>query len=216
MIKAANVTKIFDNNKTALENISFSIEKGELIFLTGKSGAGKSTIINLLTLRQKPTNGILECLGFDLVELKRKNFYKYRRKIGVIFQDFNLIESLTVYENIALGLEIIHTGRKVVQRKVFAVLEEIGLISQANYFPNELSGGERQRIAVARALINKPEVLIADEPTGNLDPENSKEIFNALFNLNTMGATVIVATHDTVVVEGSRGRQIKLERGRIV
>jgi len=153
-------------------------------------------------------------LDVELLELKRKDFYKYRRRIGVIFQDFNLINSLTVYENIALGLEILHSNRKSVQKKVFATLEEIGLISQAKSYPNELSGGEQQRIAVARALINKPELLIADEPTGNLDSENAKEIFNALFNLNTMGATLIIATHDTSVV--SRGRQIKLERGRIV
>ena len=214
IIEARNLTKIFDNNKTALENVSFSIDSGELVFLTGKSGAGKSTIINLLTLREQPTNGFLMSLDVELLELKRKDFYKYRRRIGVIFQDFNLINSLTVYENIALGLEILHSNRKSVQKKVFATLEEIGLISQAKSYPNELSGGEQQRIAVARALINKPELLIADEPTGNLDSENAKEIFNALFNLNTMGATLIIATHDTSVV--SRGRQIKLERGRIV
>jgi cell division transport system ATP-binding protein len=214
MIDIKNVTKIYGNNKTALENLSINVKQGELVFLTGKSGAGKSTLINLLTLKESPTNGTINSLGFDLCDIKKRQFHKYRRKIGVIFQDYNLIENLTIYENIAISLEILHTNKKLVKKRVFSALEEIDLVSQANYYPTELSGGERQRIAVARAIINKPELLIADEPTGNLDFDNAQNIFDSLSTLNAMGATVIIATHDESVI--SKGRQIKLDRGKLI
>jgi len=213
MVSLKNITKIYENNKIALENINIDIDAGELVFITGKSGAGKSTLINLLTLREKPTNGEITALNYNFSRFKKNKIYMYRRKIGVVFQDFNLIESMTVFENIALALEIINSNKKLVRQRVFASLEEIDMISQANFYPGELSGGERQRVAVARALINKPELLIADEPTGNLDSENASDIFNSLFNLNAMGATVIIATHDESVI--SYGRQIALERGRL-
>lgn len=215
MIKIVNLTKKYDNNTYALKNIDLSIDKGEFVFLVGKSGAGKSTLIKLLTLLEKPTEGQIMVAGKSIVRLTNKEIPYYRRKIGVIFQDFLLLEDRTVFENVAFALEATGTQPKDVQKMVPPVLKMVGLEKKADSFPNQLSGGEQQRVGIARAIVNRPEIILADEPTGNLDPKTSREIMKILNDINDQGTTVVMATHDIEVVAYMKKRLISLRKGQV-
>ncbi|SMB85595.1 cell division ATP-binding protein FtsE [Desulfonispora thiosulfatigenes DSM 11270] len=215
MIKLVNVTKKYGNNSLALENVELSIDKGEFVFLVGKSGAGKSTLLKLLTRQEKPTEGQIMVGGKSIVRLSNKEVPLYRRKIGVVFQDFLLLEDRTVFENVAFALEATGTSPKEVKKIVPQVLQKVGLAKKTNSFPNQLSGGEQQRVGIARAIVNRPEIIIADEPTGNLDPKTSKEIMRLLSDINERGTTILMATHDIEVVAYMRKRIIALKNGQV-
>ncbi|HHY13221.1 MAG TPA: cell division ATP-binding protein FtsE [Thermoanaerobacterales bacterium] len=216
MIKMINVTKVFPNGVTALAGVSTRIRKGEFVFIVGPSGAGKSTILKLITREMLLSKGYLIVGGQDVNLLKRKEIPYYRRKIGIVFQDFRLLPNKTVYENISFAMEVIGAGDKLIDKRVSEVLGMVGLRHKSSSLPSELSGGEQQRVSLARAIVNNPEIVIADEPTGNLDPETSMDIFNLLNEINRRGTTVIVATHADDVVNKMRKRVISLDKGRIM
>ncbi|MFU0824123.1 cell division ATP-binding protein FtsE [Clostridium sp.] len=216
MIEFKNTTKIYDNNVFALSNINLEIDRGDFVFLVGPSGAGKSTFIKLLYKEIEPTTGRILLNGEDVTKLKRKNIPFYRRKIGMVFQDFRLIPSLNVYENVAFAMRVIEAPYKEIKKRVPLVLSMVGLSHKFKCFPNELSGGEQQRVALARAIVNNPTMLIADEPTGNLDPDTSMEIMNILNDINKAGTTIIMATHDKGIVDTLKKRVIAIEKGVIV
>lgn len=201
MIEFKNTTKIYDNNVFALSNINLEIDRGDFVFLVGPSGAGKSTFIKLLYKEIDPTTGRILLNGEDVTKLKRKDIPFYRRKIGMVFQDFRLIPTLNVYENVAFAMRVIEAPYKEIKKRVPLVLSMVGLSHKFKCFPNELSGGEQQRVALARAIVNNPTMLIADEPTGNLDPDTSMEIMNILNDINKAGTTIIMATHDKGIVD---------------
>lgn len=211
-----NVKKTYKNGTTALYDLTLNIQKGEFVFVIGHTGCGKSTLVKMLYREEKPDNGSINVGGIEVTKLRNGKVYKLRRKIGVVFQDFKLLPKLTVYENVAFALEIFGTPRKEIHEKVVKVLDLVGLKGKARNYPTELSGGEQQRVAIARAIINGPKLLICDEPTGNLDENTSMEIMKILEEVNKMGTTIIMVTHDTDIVESMKKRVILLDTGRIL
>ena len=216
MIKFENVSKLYENNVKALSNVDVEIDKGEFVFLVGPSGSGKSTFIRMLLKEVEPSTGTITVGKNKLDKVTRKQIPYYRRKIGMVFQDFRLIPTLNVYENVAFAMKIIEASPKEIRRRVPMVLSLVGLSHKYKMFPNELSGGEQQRVSLARAIVNNPSVLIADEPTGNLDPETAKEIMDLLVDINKSGTTIVMATHAKEIVESIKKRVIAIEGGRIV
>ena len=216
MIKIDNVTKIYDNGAVAIKDISLNIDKGEFVFVIGSSGSGKSTFMKMLLKEIEPTKGNIKIDGIDINNIKRKEIPYLRRKIGVVFQDFRLLPSKTVYENVAFAMQVTETSPRNIRRNVPAILAMVGLSSKAKFYPNELSGGEQQRVALARAIINKPPILLADEPTGNLDPETAWEIMELLKEVNNRGTTVVIATHAKDIVDKMKKRVITLQKGIIL
>lgn len=216
MIELKDVVKQYPNGNVALKKVNLKIGKGEFVFLIGASGAGKSSLIKLLLCEEKATEGSVLVEGKNLTEIKRKKIPYHRRKLGVVFQDFRLLADRTVYENVAYALEIIGENNRQIKKKVNMALALVGLSRKYKSYPNELSGGEQQRVAIARALVNKPIILIADEPTGNLDPETSNEIMDLIDQINQMGTTVIVSTHDNILVDRMKKRVIEIENGNVI
>lgn len=215
MIQFENVTKIYDGETTALDNVSFHIEEGEFAFVIGPSGAGKSTVTKLITREELPTEGTIYVNGIDVAKLRRSKVPYLRRNIGMVFQDFRLLSQKTIKENIEFAMEVVGASPKEIQRVVPKLLNMIGLASRENAYPDQLSGGEQQRVALARALANHPPVLIADEPTGNLDPKSSGEIIQLLNEINKQGTTVLVVTHDREIVNSLKKRVITITDGQI-
>ncbi|ERK29049.1 MULTISPECIES: cell division ATP-binding protein FtsE [Clostridium] len=215
MIEFKNVSKLYNNNVKALVDVNIKIENGEFVFLVGPSGAGKSTFIKMLIKEVDPTNGKIIVNGTDLSAVKRAQVPYYRRKIGMVFQDFRLIPTLNVYENVAFAMRVVEASQREIRRRVPMVLSLVGLSHKYKMFPNELSGGEQQRVSLARAIVNNPSVLIADEPTGNLDPETSTEIMNLLDDINRAGTTILMATHAKDIVDTMKKRVIAIEKGTI-
>jgi cell division transport system ATP-binding protein len=216
MIRLDNVTKIYKGDVTALKEASADIGKGEFVFLVGPSGSGKSTLIRLLNKEESPTAGEVWVAGKDINRLPSWKVPHLRRNIGCIYQDFKLLPTKTVYENVAFALEVIGRPRHVIKTQVPAILELVGLSKKIDNFPNELSGGEQQRVSIARAFVNRPLILLADEPTGNLDPATSVGIMRLLDRINRTGTTVVMATHDQSIVDTMRRRVIELDHGLIV
>ena len=216
MIEFCNVSKVYKKEFTAVKDINLKIQDGEFLFIVGKSGAGKSTLIKLLLREINPSDGVITYSGQNITKIKKRNVAKYRRKMGFVFQDYRLLPKLTVYENVAFAMEMICCDSKTIRREVPLVLSMVGLSDKAKYYPDELSGGEQKRVAIARAVINKPEAIIADEPTGNLDAETSKEIIKILTEINKRGTTVIMATHDMNIVNSCQKRIVELKRGVII
>ena len=216
MIELQNVTKAYNTGAKALKGISMRIEDGEFVFLVGPSGSGKSTIIKLLTAELKPTTGTVEVNGFNSGRLRRSSIPYMRRTIGVIFQDFRLIEKKTVFENVAFAMRVIGCSEKEINNRVPYVLELVGLENKGRRLPQELSGGEQQRVAIARALVNNPSMIIADEPTGNLDPARSYEIMMLLERINALGTTMLVVTHEKGLVNRFSKRVIAINDGLII
>lgn len=216
MIEFNNVSKIYKNDFVAVKDINLNIEPGEFLFIVGKSGAGKSTLIKLLLKEINPTEGTIRYKELDVTKIKKRNVAEYRRRIGFVFQDYRLLPKLTVYENIAFAMEMICCSSKNIRREIPIVLSMVGLSDKARYYPDELSGGEQQRVSIARAIINKPETIIADEPTGNLDIETSTEIMKIFNEINKRGTTVIMATHDRELINRCNRRVVELKSGRII
>ena len=216
MITMETVSKAYVEGIPAIKNISLHIDRGEFVFIVGDSGSGKSTLIKLLLKELEPTSGKITVNGQNLGRLKRKQIPRYRRKIGVVFQDFRLLKDRNVYENIAFAQRVIMTPTRKIRREVPKMLSLIGLAEKYKSFPKELSGGEQQRVALARALVNHPALLLADEPTGNLDPKNSWEIMKLLESINEKGTTVLVVTHNREIVDEMKKRVITMKRGVII
>ena len=216
MIDAHHVSKLFSRGVYALRDLSLHVDKGEFVFLTGPSGAGKSTFLRLLLRESLPSDGTITVAGRNLAELTPRQVQAYRRSVGFVFQDFRLIPRFTVFENVSFVMRVLGIPLTTQQRKTFQVLKWVGLQHRIHAFPEELSGGEQQRIAIARALVNDPQLVLADEPTGNLDPDLSLEIMNLFREINARGTTVIVATHDRELVRRVGRRSITLEQGRLV
>lgn len=216
MIEFKNVKKTYPNGTEALNGIDLKIEDGEFVFIVGASGAGKSTLTKLLTREEKITEGQLTVNDFDLVRMPERKVPYYRRQIGVVFQDFRLLPDMTVFENVAFAMQIIGESKKTIKRRVPTILNIVGLQDKANCFPSELSGGEQQRVALARALANNPATIIADEPTGNIDPKLSLEIMNLLIKIHKRNKTVIVVTHEKQLVDYFRQRVITIDNGVVV
>ena len=215
VIEATNLSKVYSRGVYALRDLSLTVEKGEFVFLTGPSGAGKSTLLRLLLRQDVPTDGRLSVGGRDLAELRGRRVQAYRRSLGFVFQDFKLIPRKSVLENTALVPRVLGASESQQRRKSFQVLKWVGLQHRMSALPTQLSGGEQQRVAIARALINDPTLVLADEPTGNLDPDLSLEIMNLFREINARGTTVVVATHDTELIRRVGKRAIVLEHGRI-
>ena len=217
MIKFENVTKVYTkSDKPALDNVSLEVEKGEFVFLVGLSGSGKSTFLRLVLREEKPTSGSIHVAGKDLRTLSNWKVPQLRRQVGTVFQDFRLLPNKTVSENVAFTLHVLGFSKKEIAREVPEVLELVGLEDKGDRKPGELSGGEQQRVAIARAYVSKPAILIADEPTGNLDPATSVGIMKLLDRINREGTTVVMATHDAGIVDQMRKRVIELEAGHVV
>ncbi len=216
MIQFKNVTKKYDNKTTALSDVNININKGEFVFVVGSSGAGKSTFLKLMMREEVPTSGTIIIDGVNLNKIKKRNIPKLRRKLGVVFQDFRLIPTMTVFDNVAFAMRVIGTKEKKIRRRVPYLLSLMGLSEKSRNFPRELSGGEQQRVALARALANDAEIIIADEPTGNVDPQMSYEIVDLLMRLNEAGTTVIMVTHEHSLVRCFDKRVIILDRGSVV
>ena len=216
MIEFRNVNKTYNTGTVALHNANFKIEKGEFAFLVGSSGSGKSTLIKLILKEEEPTLGNIIINGKDTTFLKKSKIPYLRRSIGVVFQDFRLLPDKTVYDNVAYAMYIVRATPKHIRRQVPMVLSLVGLSGKAKMYPNELSGGEQQRVALARALVNNPSMIIADEPTGNLDPDTAWEIMNLLNEINLRGTTVVVATHAIDIVDKMKKRVIQIDKGNII
>ena len=216
MIEFNNVSKIYKNNVKALSDVSVKINSGDFVFLVGPSGSGKSTFIKMLLKEIEPTMGNITVADRNLSEIKRNQVPYYRRKIGMVFQDFRLIPTLNVYENVAFAMRVVEASQKEIRKRVPMVLSLVGLSHKYKMFPNELSGGEQQRVSLARAIVNNPSVLIADEPTGNLDPDTAKEIMELLEDINKSGTTIVMATHAKDIVDNMKKRVIAIEKGSIV
>lgn len=217
MIRFEHVTKLYPlQQRPALEDVSVDVEKGEFLFLVGASGSGKSTFLRLVLREDRPTSGVIYVAGKDLNRLSQWKVPALRRQVGTVFQDFRLLANKTVFENVAFALEVIGKPRHAINRVVPEVLELVGLESMARRRPDELSGGEQQRVAIARAFANRPMILIADEPTGNLDPTTSVGIMRLLDRINRTGTTVVMATHDATIVDQMRKRVVELEGGKVV
>ena len=217
MIRLDNVTKTYPAGaRPALDGVSFGIEKGEFVFLIGQSGSGKTTVLRLLLHEEVSDSGLVAVNGRNLNRMASRKVPDLRRKIGCVFQDFRVLPKKTVYENVAFALEVINKSPKAIRRTVPEVLDLVGLTGKAQRMPGELSGGEQQRVAIARAFVNRPLVLLADEPTGNLDPDTSQGIMSLLERINRTGTTVIMATHDNNIVDAMRRRVIELEYGKVI
>lgn len=216
VIEFENVSRIYPGNIRAVDDVSFKIYLGEFFSLVGPSGAGKSTLVRLLTCEEPPTSGKIFVAGRDITKLKKRELPFYRRKVGVIFQDFKLLPKKTVYENIAFALEVSDEASAVIADRVPKIIEIVGLTPRARALTEELSGGEKQRVSIARALVHKPKLLIADEPTGNLDPVTTWEIIELLFKINEQGTIVMLASHDKEVVDTLERRVITIKEGKIV
>ena len=216
MIKFQNITKIFSLNNTALDNISFEIKPKEFVSIVGRSGAGKTTLLRLLMAEEKPTQGQVFLDGINVHKIKPGELPAIRRKIGAVFQDYKLLPSRTTYENVAYIMEVIGADDLEIARDVPEVIEIVGLTERTNNFPAELSGGEKQRLSIARALIHRPEVILADEPTGNLDPYHTLDIIRLLLKINELGTTVVLSTHNKEIINKLGKRVITLEKGKII
>jgi cell division transport system ATP-binding protein len=216
MIKTVEVRKEYKGGIKALDGLSLDIEKGEFVFVVGPSGSGKSTFLKLLTKEEEPTSGEVYVAGKNLSSLPRWRVPYLRRNVGCVFQDFKLLPNKTVFENVAFGLEVIGRPKTVVHRQVPQILELVGLGEKLDRFPDELSGGEQQRVSIARAFVNRPLILVADEPTGNLDPATSVGIMRLLDRINRTGTTIVMATHDHAIVDSMRRRVVELESGQVV
>ena len=216
MIQFTNVVKTYQQGNNALNGATMQIEDGEFVFLIGPSGSGKSTIIKMITGELKPTSGTVHVNGYSLDRIRKREIPYLRRTVGVVFQDFRLIDKMTVYENVAFAMRVVGAREKEIRERVPYVLELVGLESKMNRHPNEMSGGEQQRLAIARALVNNPSTIIADEPTGNLDPERSFEIMSLLQEINNLGTTVLVVTHDQNLVEIFNKRVIAIDDGVVI
>lgn len=216
MLRFENVSKVYKGNVTALRDVSIDVQKGEFVFLVGPSGSGKSTFLRLLLREEEPTGGRIIVAGRDISGLAHWKVPQLRRNIGTIFQDFKLLPTRTVYENVAFAMEVIGRPRNVIRTQVPQVLDLVGLAKKAGRLPNELSGGEQQRVSIARAFVNRPLILLADEPTGNLDPATTVGIMRILDRINRTGTTVCMATHDQRIVDAMRRRVVELDRGSVV
>ncbi len=216
MIRFSRVTKDYPRSGRALADASFRVGKGEFVFLTGPSGAGKSTILKLILMEERPTSGELLVCGFGSSSIRRNEIPQLRRRLGVVFQDFRLLEDRTAEENIAFALEVTGAPRAAIPSKIARLLTQVGLASKGQAYPRELSGGEQQRVAIARALVNDPFVLIADEPTGNLDERATRGVFQLLRDINAAGTAVLMATHDLDLVRRANHRVLELDRGQLV
>jgi cell division transport system ATP-binding protein len=217
VIRLEQITKVYPAGaRPALDGISLEIAKGEFVFLIGQSGSGKSTVLRMLMREELPTSGVVIVDGSDVGKMSKRKVPELRRKIGCVFQDFRLLPKKNVYENVAFALEVINKAPKAIRRTVPEVLELVGLEGKTQRLPNELSGGEQQRVAIARAFVNRPLLLLADEPTGNLDPDTSQGIMNLLERINRTGTTVVMATHDNNIVDAMRRRVIELEFGKVI
>ena len=216
MIEFSNVSKRYENGTKALENVSMTIERGEFVFIVGSSGAGKSTLIKLMLREEKPTSGIIHVNGYNLNKIKRRQIPKFRRTLGVVFQDFRLIPYMTAFDNVAFALRVTNVSLRDIRRRVPYVLGLVGLAAKARIVPEKLSGGEQQRVALARALVNNPDLIIADEPTGNIDPELSYEIVELLHEINKKGTTIVMVTHEHELVSQFNHRVITIENGTVV
>lgn len=215
MIEMKNVSKVYGNGITAIHDLSVQIEQGEFVYVVGPSGAGKSTFMRLMYREVLPTEGTVSVGDFDMLNMKEKNVPFLRRQVGVVFQDFKLLPTLTVFENIAYAMEVLEKSPRQIEARVAEVLKLVKLEHKTDMYPNELSGGEQQRVAIARAIANMPRVLVADEPTGNLDPETSAGIMNILETINSQGTTIIMATHNSEIVNKYKHRVIVIDDGRI-
>jgi cell division transport system ATP-binding protein len=216
IIEFINVTKNYTKDVPALNGINLQIQKGEFVFIVGPSGSGKSTLIKLMLKELDPTTGEIKIKNNSVRKISRKKLPYYRRDIGVVFQDFRLLPDRTVYENVAFAQQVIEAPSSLIKRRVPAMLSEVYLVGKGNAYPNELSGGEQQRVAIARALVNQPSILLCDEPTGNLDPENSITVMKTLEHANKMGTTVVVVTHNMEIVQQMRKRTITMSQGKII
>lgn len=216
MIEMSEVYKTYPNGVLAINGLDIMINQGEFVYVVGPSGAGKSTFIKMMYREEKPSSGKIIINGVDLSKLKESKVPMLRRSIGVVFQDFKLLSKLTVYENVAFALEVIGENQKYIKKRVLDVLDLVQLKHKARFFPNELSGGEQQRVSIARSIVNNPAVMIADEPTGNLDPDTSWEIMNLFETINNRGTTIVMATHNKEIVNTLKKRVIAVEDGKIV
>lgn len=216
LIHMSNLYKEYENGTVALKNVNIDIEKGEFVFLVGSSGAGKSTFIKMIFREVLPTRGELVVNGRDLVKMKDSEIPYLRRGLGIVFQDYRLLPDKTVYENIAFAMQVIEAPRREMQKRVNSVLDLVGLKEKYRRFPSQLSGGEQQRVAIARAIVNSPMVVIADEPTGNLDPETSWDIMEIFKRINKSGTTIVMATHDKTIVDAMQKRVIAIEGGSVI
>ena len=216
MLEMRHAGKVYPGGAVALEDINVHISPGEFVFLVGPSGAGKSTFIRLISREIEPTSGQILVDGVDVMKLKRGDIPYLRRQLGIVFQDFRLLNDRTAYENVAFAMQVIEAPSHKIRQRVNEVLDLVGLKGRGNNYPGEMSGGEQQRVAMARAIVNEPLLVIADEPTGNLDPETSKEIMEIFSEINSRGTTIIMATHDKTMVDYMQKRVIALENGRLV
>jgi cell division transport system ATP-binding protein len=216
MISLQQVTKTYRNGVTALEGVTIEIEKGEFVFVVGPSGSGKSTTIRLLIKEEEPTKGAVYVAGKHLARVTSWKVPYLRRNIGTVYQDFKLLQDKTVFDNVAFALEVIGKPKSIIDKRVPEILDYVGLADKVNTYPDELSGGEQQRVSIARACVNRPLVLLADEPTGNLDPNTSVDIMRLLDKVNRIGTTVVMATHDQAIVDAMRKRVIELDKGHVV
>ncbi len=216
MIEFKGVTKVYPNGTVALDDVDLFIGKGEFVFILGHSGAGKSTLLKLVLREEKTTSGEIIVSDYDLNEIRNREIPYLRRTLGVVFQDFRLIPTMTAYENVAFAMHVTNIPKKEIRKRVPYILHLVGLTDKAKVYPTELSGGEQQRVALARALVHNPAIIIADEPTGNIDPELSYEIMELLTEINKLGTTVVVVTHEQRMVSEFNRRTIKLEHGKIV
>lgn len=217
MINFDSVSKQYKNSNTpALDGINLNIEQGEFVFLVGQSGSGKSSLLRLLLKEEKPSSGIVIVDGINVAKLPNRKVPAFRRTMGIVFQDFRLLPGKTVFDNVAFGMEVIGKSKKEIQQRIPALLDLVGLEEKAHRLPSELSGGEQQRVALARAFVNQPKLLLADEPTGNLDPSTSVGIMKLLDRINRTGTTIVMATHDVAIVDQMRKRIVQMENGKII
>lgn len=216
LIVVTDVKKQYKNGVTAVQDINLEIKKGEFVFIIGSTGCGKSTLIKMIYREEKPTAGKIMVGGLNVAKLRNSKVYKLRRKLGVVFQDFKLLSTATVYENVAFTLDVLGMPKDEIHTKVLKALDLVGLKHKVKQYPNQLSGGEQQRVAIARSIVNGPKLLICDEPTGNLDKTTSEEIMNVLEQINQMGTTVLMVTHDTDIVDRMKKRVILLDSGRVL
>ena len=216
LIRIKDVKKTYKSGTTAIYDLDLTIKKGEFVFVIGSTGCGKSTLIKMLYREEKPSSGKILVGGLDVGKIKNRKVYKLRRKIGIVFQDYQLLPNSTAYENVAFALEVLGLPKDEIHAKVMKVLDLVGLKNKAKQYPNHLSGGEQQRVAIARAIVNGPKILICDEPTGNLDPKTSMEIMDVLEAINGLGTTIIMVTHDIDIVKRMKKRVVLLDSGRVV